>query len=86
MRRIFCVGRNYVEHAKEFSNDERGPPFFFTKPADAIMASGAALTYPGLTQDLHHEAELAVAIGTGGGISPPRTLHPISSALHAAMI
>jgi fumarylpyruvate hydrolase len=66
VRRIFCVGRNYAEHAKDFSNDERDPPFFFTNPADAIMASGAALTYPGLTQDLHHEAELAVAIGTGG--------------------
>ena len=66
MRRIFCVGRNYAEHAKEFSNDERDPPFFFTKPADAIVASGTALTYPGLTQDLNHEAELAVAIGTGG--------------------
>ena len=86
MRRIFCVGRNYAEHAKEFGNDERDPPFFFTKQADAIVASGAALTYPGLTQDLHHEAELAVAIGTGGGISSPRTLHPISSALHTAMI
>ena len=86
MRRIFYVGRNYAEHAKEFGNDERDPPFFFTKQADAIVASGAALTYPGLTQDLHHEAELAVAIGTGGGISSPRTLHPISSALHTAMI
>ena len=66
MRRIFCVGRNYAEHAKEFGNDERDPPFFFTKQADAIVASSAALTYPGLTQDLHHEAELAVAKGTGG--------------------
>ena len=66
MRRIFCVGRNYAEHAREFGNDERDPPFFFTKPADAIVPSGAALTYPSLTQDLHHEAELVVAIGTGG--------------------
>ena len=66
VRRIFCVGRNYAEHAREFGNDERDPPFFFTKPADAIVPSGAALTYPSLTQDLHHEAELVVAIGTGG--------------------
>jgi fumarylpyruvate hydrolase len=66
VRRIFCVGRNYAEHAKEFGNDSRDPPFFFTKPADAVVPSGAALTYPSLTQDLHHEAELVVAIGTGG--------------------
>ena len=66
VQRIFCVGRNYAEHAKEFSNDECDPPFFFTKPADAIVPSGAALTYPSLTQDLHHEAELVIAIGKGG--------------------
>ena len=66
VRRIFCVGRNYAEHAREFGNDERDPPFFFTKPADAVVPSGTALTYPSLTQDLHHEAELVVAIGTGG--------------------
>ena len=63
VRRIFCVGRNYAEHAKEFGNDERDPPFFFTKPADAIVPSGTVLAYPSLTQDLHHEAELVVAIG-----------------------
>ena len=66
VRRIFCVGRNYAEHAKEFGNDERDPPFFFTKPADAIVPSGTVLAYPSLTQDLHHEAELVVAIGAGG--------------------
>lgn len=66
VRRIFCVGRNYAEHAKEFGNDECDPPFFFTKPADAIVPSGAVLAYPSLTQDLHHEAELVVAIGVGG--------------------
>ena len=66
VRRIFCVGRNYAEHAREFGNDERDPPFFFTKPADAVVPSGTVLTYPSLTQDLHHEAELVVAIGTGG--------------------
>ena len=66
VRRIFCVGRNYAEHAKEFGNDECDPPFFFTKPADAIVPSGAVLAYPSLKQDLHHEAELVVAIGVGG--------------------
>jgi fumarylpyruvate hydrolase len=60
------VGRNYGQHAKEFGNDERDPPFFFTKPADAIVPSGTVLAYPSLTQDLHHEAELVVAIGAGG--------------------
>ena len=66
VRRIFCVGRNYGEHAKEFGNDERDPPFFFNKPADAIAPSGSTLLYPPQTHDLHHEAELVVAIGEGG--------------------
>jgi len=66
VRRIFCVGRNYSEHAKEFGNDERDPPFFFTKPADAIVQSGATIPYPPKTEDVHHEAELVVAIGIAG--------------------
>ncbi len=66
VRRIFCVGRNYGEHAKEFGNDEHDPPFFFNKPADAIAPSGSTLLYPPQTHDLHHEAELVVAIGEGG--------------------
>ena len=66
VRRIFCVGRNYAEHAKEFGNDERDPPFFFTKPAGAIVPSGTILPYPPQTQEVHHEAELVVAIGEGG--------------------
>lgn len=67
VRRIFCVGRNYADHAREMGNDpEREPPFFFTKPADALVADGATLPYPSATQDLHFEAELVVAIGTGG--------------------
>ena len=66
VRRIFCVGRNYSEHAKEFGNDERDPPFFFTKPADAIVQSGTTIPYPPKTEDVHHEAELVVAIGIGG--------------------
>jgi len=68
VRRIFCVGRNYAEHAREMGHDpNREPPFFFTKPADAVVNNGAILPYPPHTDNLHHEAELVVAIGTGGG-------------------
>jgi len=67
VRRIFCVGRNYAEHAREMGHDpNREPPFFFTKPADAVVDDGATLPYPPHTKNLHHEAELVVAIGTGG--------------------
>ena len=66
LHRIFCVGRNYAAHAREMGNDEREPPFFFTKPAAAAVASGATLRYPPATSNLHHEAELVVLIGTGG--------------------
>ena len=70
VRRIFCVGRNYVEHAKEMGFTGREPPFFFMKPADAVLPAVdgevAAMRYPGLTKSLHHEVELVVAIGKGG--------------------
>ena len=70
VRRIYCVGRNYVEHAKEMGFTGREPPFFFLKPSDAIVVVNAGETgtmpYPSLTKDLHHEIELVVAIGTGG--------------------
>jgi fumarylpyruvate hydrolase len=65
-RRIFCVGRNYAAHVRELGNDEREPPFFFTKPADAVADSGSVIAYPPLTKNLHHEIELVVAIGKGG--------------------
>lgn len=71
VRRIFCVGRNYAEHAREMGNDPaKEPPFFFTKPADALVEDGAAIPYPPATHDLHHEAELVIAIGTGGADIP----------------
>ncbi len=64
VRRIFCVGRNYAAHAREMGGDpNREPPFFFTKPADAVVDSGSFIPYPPLTSDLHHEVELVVAIG-----------------------
>ena len=70
VHRIYCVGRNYEEHAKEMGFTGREPPFFFMKPADAIVVAppGATtpLPYPSLTPNLHHEIELVVAIGKGG--------------------
>jgi fumarylpyruvate hydrolase len=67
VRRIFCVGRNYAEHAREMGHDpEREPPFFFTKPADALVTGGADTPYPSATSDLHHEIELVAAIGLEG--------------------
>lgn len=66
-RRIFCVGRNYAAHAREMGQDpEREPPFFFTKPADALVPNNATIAYPSRTANLHHEIELVVAIGKGG--------------------
>jgi fumarylpyruvate hydrolase len=67
VRRIYCVGRNYAEHAREMGGDpDREPPFFFAQPADAIVADDHAFPYPPQTQDVHHEMELVVALGTGG--------------------
>jgi fumarylpyruvate hydrolase len=67
VHRIYCVGQNYAAHAREMgSNPDREPPFFFLKPADAVVANGATLDYPQRTDNLHHEIELVVAIGTGG--------------------
>ena len=70
VRRIYCVGRNYVEHAVEMGFTGREPPFFFLKPADAVVPVGKGevgrMHYPSLTKDLHHEVELVVAIGKGG--------------------
>ena len=66
VRRIFCVGRNYAEHAREMGgNPEREPPFFFMKPADAIL-TGGRMDYPSKTSDLQHEIELVVALARGG--------------------
>ncbi len=76
VRRVFCVGRNYAAHAREMGgNPEREPPFFFTKPADALVIAGADTPYPPATANLHHEIELVVALGAGGaGIAPERAL------------
>ncbi len=66
VRRIWCVGRNYIEHIREMGQDERAPPFFFAKPADAIVPDGGTVHYPSLTKDMHHEVELVVALKSGG--------------------
>src|SRR5687768_3850385 len=70
VHRIYCVGRNYEEHAQEMGFTGREPPFFFLKPADAVVpvpeGETGSVTYPTLTADLHHEIELVVAIGVGG--------------------
>jgi fumarylpyruvate hydrolase len=67
VHRIYCVGRNYAKHAREMGMDpDREPPFFFAKPADALVANGTPVPYPSRTSNLHHEIELVVAIGTGG--------------------
>jgi fumarylpyruvate hydrolase len=67
VHRIYCVGQNYADHAREMGgNPEREAPFFFDKPPDAVMPNGSAIPYPPATANLHHEIELVVAIGTGG--------------------
>lgn len=66
--RLFCVGRNYAAHAREMGASGREPPFFFMKPASAVLSGGGTMAYPPLTDDLHHEVELVVALGAGGSV------------------
>lgn len=67
VNRIYCVGRNYAAHAREMGKDpDREPPFFFTKPANALVPNNATIPYPPRTANLHHEIELVIAIGKGG--------------------
>jgi fumarylpyruvate hydrolase len=66
VRRIYCVGRNYLEHIRELGNDEREPPFFFAKHRDMIVQNGGTVAYPTLTHDYQHEIELVVAMKSGG--------------------
>jgi len=82
VHRIYCVGRNYEEHAKEMGFTGREPPFFFMKPADAIVVvpagETATISYPRLTRNLHHEIELVIAIGKGGSnIAAADALHHV---------
>jgi fumarylpyruvate hydrolase len=66
VRRIWCVGRNYIEHIREMGQDERLPPFYFAKFPDMIVPDGGTVPYPSLTKDMHHEVELVVALKSGG--------------------
>ena len=68
VRRILCVGRNYAAHRREMGGDDRDPPFFFAKPADALVLPGTDVPYPSVTGNLHHEIELVVAIGENGQV------------------
>jgi fumarylpyruvate hydrolase len=70
VRRILCVGRNYAAHRAEMGGDDREPPFFFAKPADAVTPPGRDPAYPSATANLHHEIELVVALGAGGAEVP----------------
>lgn len=70
VRRVYCVGRNYADHAAEMGADSREPPFFFSKPADALVPGGGGVTYPPMTGNLQHEVELVVALGKGGSNIP----------------
>ncbi|WIG54238.1 MAG: Fumarylacetoacetate hydrolase family protein [Rhodanobacteraceae bacterium] len=77
VHRIYCIGRNYAEHAKEMGAQavSRANPVFFMKPADAIVAGGGDVPYPSMTQELHHEVEMVVALANGGrDIDPARAL------------
>lgn len=66
VRRIYCIGRNYLAHRKEMGNDDRTPPFFFQKPADALLPTGGKFPYPPASDNVHYEIELVVAIAKGG--------------------
>lgn len=67
VRRVYCIGRNYADHAREMGHDPSAePPFFFSKPADTLLTGGADMPYPPRTEDLHFEIELVAAIGLGG--------------------
>ncbi|MCX7515058.1 fumarylacetoacetate hydrolase family protein [Frateuria hangzhouensis] len=67
VRRIFCIGRNFADHAREMgATVDPGQPMFFCKPADAVVTDGADVPYPGATAELHHEVEMVVALAGGG--------------------
>jgi len=66
VRRIYCIGRNYLAHRKEMGHDDRKPPFYFQKPADALLETGGDFPYPSQSENVHFEIELVVAIAKGG--------------------
>ena len=75
VRRIYCVGRNYAAHTREMGGDPtREDPFFFAKPADAVVPDGTTLPYPPATRNLHHEIELVVALGGGANLAADKVM------------
>ena len=70
VRRVYCVGQNYADHVAEMGGDGRNPPFFFSKPVDALVPGGGDVAFPPKTENFQHEVELVVAIGTGGSDIP----------------
>jgi len=81
VRRIYCVGRNYLDHIREMGGDEREMPFFFQKPSDAVVGHGASVPYPSMTDDFQHEVELVLAIGRGG-----RDIEPAGASGHVCAV
>ncbi|SNX29474.1 fumarylpyruvate hydrolase [Polynucleobacter meluiroseus] len=79
VNRVYCVGRNYADHAREMGHDpNREPPFFFMKPANSILADGKDFAYPNLSHDVQHEVEMVIAIGQGGAnIAPEQALEHV---------
>lgn len=78
IRRVFCIGRNYAEHAREMgASVDKSSPMFFCKPADAVLADGVDVPYPSATSDLHHEVEMVVALGAGGRDITPEQAAPL---------
>jgi fumarylpyruvate hydrolase len=78
VHRIYCVGQNYADHIREMGGDPRLPPVFFSKPADAVVANGAAVAFPPATANFHHEIELVVALAGGGrALTPERALETV---------
>ena len=77
IRRVFCVGRNYAAHAREMGKDpDREPPFFFMKPADAVLEAKGVIAYPSLTSEFHHEIEMVVALkASGTNVAPQEALN-----------
>jgi fumarylpyruvate hydrolase len=75
VHRIYCVGRNYAAHAREMGHDQREPPFFFMKPADAVVPNHATIPFPSRTANLHHEIELVAALRSGGRNIPVAEAH-----------
>ncbi|MEO8998265.1 MAG: fumarylacetoacetate hydrolase family protein, partial [Rhodanobacter sp.] len=73
IRRVFCIGRNYAEHAREMGAVvDKGAPMFFCKPADAVVSDGSDVPYPSSTAELHHEVEMVVALAAGGSNITPQ--------------